>query len=190
MIMKNFRAKRLNKKASSPKNRPDEIIEAIELKPGQIIADIGSGGGYFSQRFAEEVEEEGKVYAVDTDRRYLEFVKKSAKEKGLDNVITILATGEGLDLPEEGLDCIFMRNVTHHMSDRVRYFRMLKGFLKPDGRIIIIDYKPTRPFSFHKIFGHFLSKEIITQELEEAGYSLKEEFDFLPHQHFMIYSKR
>jgi len=190
MIMKNFRAKRLNKKASSTKNSPDKVIESIELKPGQTIADIGSGGGYFSQRFAELVGEEGKVYAVDTDPGYLEFVKKSVKEKGLNNVIPTLATEDRLDLAKEGLDFIFMRNVTHHLEDRVGYFKNLKDFLKPDGRIIIIDYKPARSFSFHRIFGHFLPREIITQELDEAGYLLEKEFDFLPEQHFMIYSKR
>ncbi len=78
--MKNFQAKMFNKKASNPKNKPDQIIEAITLKPGQNIADIGAGGGYFSLRFAKIVGQEGKVYAVDASPDLLEFIKKSSKK--------------------------------------------------------------------------------------------------------------
>lgn len=187
--MKNLKAKMFNKKAADPKNKPDQIIETIGLKPGQAIADIGAGGGYFALRFAEIVGEKGKVYAVDADPRFLEFIKNSAKEKGLGNVLTLLAKDE-LDLPEEGLDFIFMRNVTHHIPNRVKYFKDLKRFLKPYGKVIIIEYGKGKPFTFRGIFGHYIPKEVIVQEMEEAGYVLENEFDFLPEQHFTIYSKQ
>ena len=74
--MDNFKAKMFNKRASDPGNKPDQIIKAIGLKPGQTIADIGAGGGYFSLRFAEIVEEEGKVCAVDTNPKFLEFIQR------------------------------------------------------------------------------------------------------------------
>jgi len=90
--MSNFKAKMFNKRASDPRNRPDQIIKAIGLKPGQNIADIGAGGGYFSLRFAEIVGEEGKVYAVDTNPKFLEFIQRFAKEKGISNVLTLLAS--------------------------------------------------------------------------------------------------
>jgi len=188
--MKNFQAKMFNKKASNPKNKPDQIIEAITLKPGQNIADIGAGGGYFSLRFAKIVGQEGKVYAVDTSPDFLEFIKKSAKDERLNNVIPTLVSEDRLDLPEKSLDFVFMRNVTHHIPNRVKYFRNLKDFLKPDGKIIIIEYKKGKFFTFRGIFGHDIPKEIITREMEEAGYLLEKEFDFLPEQHFTIYSKQ
>lgn len=99
--MANFQAKMFNKKASDPKNKPDQIIEAIALKPGQSIADIGAGGGYFSLRFAEIVEEEGRVYAVDTKPEFLEYVKNSAKERGLNNIMPILVKEDRLNLPKK-----------------------------------------------------------------------------------------
>jgi len=176
--MADFQAKMFNKKASDPRNKPDQIVEAIALKPGQSIADIGSGGGYFSLRFVEMGGKEGRVYAIDTKPEFLEYVKNSAKEKGLDNVIPTLVSGDKLDLPENSLDFIFMRNVTHHIPNRVEYFKNLKVFLKPDGRIIIIEYKKGKPFTFRGIFGHDVPKEIITREMEEAGYQLEREFDF------------
>ena len=188
--MKNSKAKMFNKKASNKKNKPDQIIEAIALKSGQNIADIGSGGGYFSLRFAEIVGEKGKVYAVDTNLDLLGFIKNGAKEKGLNNIVPILTTENRLDLPEQSLDFIFMRNVTHHIPNQVKYFKNLKNFLKPDGRIVIIEYKKGKFFTFRGIFGHDVPKEIITQEMEEAGYLLEKEFDFLPEQHFTIYSKQ
>jgi len=187
--MGNFKAKMFNKKASDPKNKPDQIIEAISLKHGQSIADIGSGGGYFSLRFAKMIGEEGRVYAVDTKPEFLEYVKNSAREEGLDNVIPTLVSGD-LDLPEKSLDLIFMRNVTHHIPNRVEYFKSLKRFLKPDGRIAIIEYKKGKIFTFRGLFGHCVSKGTIVQEMEEAGYLLEREFDFLPEQHFTIYSKQ
>ena len=185
--MKNLQAKMFNKKASNPKNKPDQILEAIALKPGQSIADIGAGGGYFSLRFAEMVSGKGKVYALDTNPDFLEFIKNSAKEKKLNNVITNLATEDRLDLPEKSLDFIFMRNITHHISNRVKYFKNLKKFLKPDGKIIIIEYKPSKSFSFRGLFGHHVAKETIIREMKEAGYLLEKEFVFLPEQHFTIY---
>ena len=187
--MKNFHAEMFNKKASNPKSKPEQILEVIVLKHGQCIADIGAGGGYFSLRFAKIVGQEGKVYAVDTNSGFLDFIKNNAKESGLNNVIATLASEDGLGLPEKSLDFIFMRNVSHHIPNRVKYFRNLKDFLKPDGRIIIIEYKKGKFFTFRGIFGHNVPKEIITREMGEAGYLLQKEFDFLPEQHFTIYSK-
>ncbi|MCD6589964.1 class I SAM-dependent methyltransferase [Candidatus Woesearchaeota archaeon] len=186
--MANFQAKMFNRRASAPKNKPDQIIEAIALRPGQSVADIGSGGGYFSLRFAKIVGEEGRVYAVDTKPEFLEYVKNSAKEKGLNNVIPTLVSGDKLGLPEKSLDLIFMRNVTHHLPNRVKYFKSLKRFLKPDGRIAIIDYKKGKILTFHRLFGHYVPKETIIQEMKKAGYLLEKEFNFLPEQHFTIYA--
>ncbi len=169
--MADFQAKMFNKKASDPKNKPDQIIEAIALRFGQSIADIGSGGGYFSLRFAKIVREEGRVYAVDTKPEFLEYVKNSAKEKGLNNIPT-LVSGDKLDLPEKSLDLIFMRNVTH-IPNRVEYFKNLKRFLKPSGRIAIIKYKKGKTFTFRGLFGHYVHKETIVQEMEKTGYCWK-----------------
>lgn len=99
--MSELKAKVFNKKASDPRNKPDQIIEAIGLNYGQTIADIGAGGGYFSLRFAEIVGENGKVYAVDTNHEFLDFINNSAQKKGLNNLVTLLITEDKLDLHEE-----------------------------------------------------------------------------------------
>jgi ubiquinone/menaquinone biosynthesis C-methylase UbiE len=186
--MKNSKAKMFNRKASDPRNKPDQILEALELRQGQNVADIGAGGGYFCLRFAEAVGREGKVYAVDTNQGFLEFIKNSAKEKGLNNVETILVV-EDLALPERGLDLVFMRNVCHHLTNRVEYFKKLRRFLKQEGRVAIVEYKRAKPLTFRGMFGHYVPRETIIEEMKKAGYRVKQEFDFLPEQSFTIFSK-
>jgi len=187
--MRNLKAKMLNRKASDPRNKPDQILEALELRQGQNVADIGAGGGYFSLRFADVVGEKGKVYAVDTNPGFLKFIKNSAEEQRLNNVETILVAGEDLALPERSLDLVFMRNVCHHLTNRVEYFKKLKRFLKPKGRVAILEYKRAKPFTSRGMFGHYVPRETIIEEMKEAGYRVKQEFDFLPEQSFTIFSK-
>jgi len=179
-----------NKKASDPRNKPDQVLEALELRQGQNVADIGAGGGYFCLRFAEAAGGKGKVYAIDTNPRFLEFIKNGAKEKRLNNVKTILVVRENLALPERGLDLVFMRNVCHHLTNRVEYFRKLKRFLKPKGRVAIVEYKRAKPFTFRGMFEHYVPRETIIEEMKEAGYRVKQEFGFLPEQSFTIFSKK
>ena len=128
------------------------------------------------------------MFAVDIDPEFLEFIKHNAKEKGLDNIETILATEDELPLPRGSLDLVFMRNVTHHLPNRANYFGELRGMLKPDGRIAIIEYRRGGGFSFHRMSGHFVPKEVIVTDMRKAGYQLKEDFDFLPEQSLTIFS--
>jgi arsenite methyltransferase len=186
--MRNVKADMLNRKASDPKNKPDEILEASELQQGQKVADIGAGGGYFTLRFAEAVGKDGRLFAVDTNPKFLQSIKNSAREKRLDNVETVLATEDTPNLPEKSMDFIFMRNVCHHLSNRVKYFRRLKGALKPSGRIAIIEYRDGGRFSFHRKFGHYVPKKAIIEEMKDAGYRLEKDLDFLPEQSFLIFS--
>ncbi|MHC1605531.1 MAG: class I SAM-dependent methyltransferase [Candidatus Methanofastidiosia archaeon] len=186
--MKNLKAEMFNRKASNPKSKPDQILEALELQQGQTIADIGSGGGYFSLRFADAIGKDGQIYAVDTNSELLEFIKICAEEKGLNNVKTILAREDDLTFPKKSLDLVFVRNVYHHLPNRVKYFRKLKHALKTEGRLAIIEYKKSGPFSFHKIFGHYVTKKIIVKEMSEAGYRVNKNFDFLQEQSFTIFS--
>jgi len=182
-----LQAKMFNRRASNPKNKPDQILKTLALQPEQNVADIGAGGGYFSLRFAELVGREGKVFAVDTNSKFLEFIKNSAREKGLANVETVLVTEKGLTLPEN-VDLVFMRNVCHHIPNRLEYFRKLKDFLKPGGRIAIVEYRSAKRFSFRGMFGHYVPKVTVIKEMNEVGYQLHEDLDFLLEQSFTIFS--
>jgi len=183
--LKSLKAKIFNRAASNPKNKPDELLNVLKLRQGQVVADIGAGGGYFSLRFAEVVGKNGRVFAADTNQKFLELINEQCKEKRLENIQTILATGEELDLPEKSLDLIFMRNVYHHLRNRIEYFRKLRCFLKPNGKVVIIER--SKPLTLHGIFGHYVPRETIVEEMEEAGFAVDQEFDFLPNQSFIIF---
>ena len=187
-MTKNPKAKMFNKKALDPKNKPDEILKVLGLQPNQKVADIGVGGGYFTLQFAQTVGKDGQVFAVDTNREFLDFVTSSAEENKLYNIKPILVESDKPILLEESVDLIFMRNVSHHLTNRIERFKQLKKALKTNGRFAIIEYRSNGHFSFHKLFGHYVPKETLIKEMTEAGYHLEKDFDFLPEQSFTIFS--
>jgi len=234
-MMERFQARMFNRKASNPKNRPDHILEVLNLlfveqersifqvgdelrqnsglvktcgfhleavaspktpqalacgssESGQTIADIGAGGGYFSLRFARAVGENGRVYAVDTNPKFLRFIEEQARENGCANVETILAAEGEHGLPDRSLDLVFMRNVCHHIEHRPSYFVELRKKLNPTGKIAIVEYKPGGRISFHKMFGHYVPEEVVVKEMESSGYRLCETYSFLPEESFTVYS--
>ena len=185
--MSSRRAEMFNKRAAKPKFKAEQIIETLALKNGQTIADIGSGGGYFTYKFAKAVGEKGRVYAVDTNQEFLEFIKKEATKQGLSNIISVLISSEYPKLPKHTFDYIFMRNMPHHLSNRVEYFKGLEENLKSDGKVIVIEYDGRGSFSFHKIYGHFVPQQTLINEMKEAGYKTHKSFDFLSEQSFTIF---
>jgi arsenite methyltransferase len=132
-MMERIQARMFNRKASSPKNRPDRILEVLKLRLEQRIADIGVGGGYLSLIFARAVGEEERVYVIDTNPEFLKFIEEQARENGYANVQTILVGEHGLELPERDRGMVFMRNVCHHLYDRARYLASIRRTLKTSG---------------------------------------------------------
>jgi len=181
-----MKAKMFNRKASSIRNKPNKVLESLDISQGQVVADIGVGGGYFSNRIAEIVEQKGRVYAVDTNSNLLKYVRERANNEGLKNLFTILAKNESFRLPEK-VDLIFMRNICHHLKNRKEYFKNLKQMMNPNGKIAIVEYEKKRSFSYHSIFGHYVPKEILVKEMQEAGFRLEKTLTFLPDQSFTIY---
>ena len=187
--MSKKRPEMFNKKASKPKNKADQIMETLALRPGQIIADIGSGGGYFTYRFAKAVGDKGKVYAVDTNQEFLEFIKKQSAEQGLTNIVAQRTASEHPDLPKHTFDYVFLRNVAHHLPNRIEYFQRLKERLKPDGKIVIIEYDGRGGFlSFQRLHHHYVPQNKLLEEMKQAGYLIQKSYDFLSEQSFTIFS--
>jgi SAM-dependent methyltransferase len=122
--------------------------------------------------------------------QYLDFIRRASEREGLDTISTLFGAGGEMDLPKAGIDLVFARNVFHHLPEPGDYFRNMKKYLKPGGKVAIIDHKPKRGFSFVALFKHHTSREAIVQAMEGAGYSLTRSFDFLPDQTFtLFYSK-
>ncbi len=187
-LLSNLRLKMLNKEAASLKNKPDEIIKNLDIQNGEIIGDIGAGGGYFSFKFSKRVGYQGRVYAIDASQKALTFIGDKSKKDMLDNIKPVLAYNNGFMLPET-VDIFFLRNVFHHLPNPVEYLKNIKKFLKKDGKLVIIDHQKNG-FSFMGIFDHFIPEELIIKTVEKSGFYLSEKFDFLTGHSFTVYKMK
>jgi len=117
----------------------DEVLEKLQLKPGDIVADVGSGAGAFTVAFAKAVAPNGIVYAVDIDQKMLDYVGGKAKEMGLTNVRTVLGEYTDPKLPVTNVDVAFYHRVLHMIEKRQEHVTNTAKYLKPDGKIVVID---------------------------------------------------
>ena len=146
---------------------------------------LGAGGGYFTWYLARAVGPQGTVYAVDIDETGLGIIEKEMHARGIRNVVPIHAESGDAKLSEP-VDLVFSCDTYHHMNDRIAYFRSLIRYLKPGGRVAILDFHPHGVFS--GLLGHGTAKEEVRREMESAGYRLSAEFDVVESQHFQVFS--
>ena len=168
--------------------QPQKVIAALKIQPGAIVADLGSGGGYFTFRLAEAAGPTGKVYAVDVDQDMIDLITKTAKEKAASNIEPILAKPNDPMLPKPGADLIFTSNTYHHIDNRLAYFANLRQYLRPGGSVAIIDFD--RRAWLEGLLRHYTPSEFIKREMEQAGYTLQQEYDFLDRQSFLIFTAK
>jgi predicted methyltransferase len=166
--------------------KPKEVVEKLGLMPGAEVADIGAGGGYFTWYLADAVGAGGTVYAVEIDQTGLEIINKERQARGVKNVVPIAAESMDPKLPKP-VDLVFNCDTYHHMKDRVTYFQSLARYLKPDGRIAILDFHPHGIFS--GVLGHGTAAEQVRREMAAAGYRPVAAFDLIESQHFQIFSR-
>jgi predicted methyltransferase len=164
--------------------KPHEVIQALRPKPDAVIADIGSGTGYFAVRFANMVPK-GRVYGVDIEPDMVKYLAERAKREKRDNLIALAGAPDDPALPEK-VDLMLMVDVFHHIEDRTAYFRKLRGSLKPGGQIAIIDFRLDSPEGPPKAAR--VAPERVTAELEGAGYKLAAQHGFLPNQYFLVFT--
>jgi len=168
--------------------KPGQVVAALGLDPGDRVADIGAGSGYFSVRLAEAVGREGRVFAVDIQQDLIDYLAERASEAGLGQMTPVLGAPDDPKLAAESVDLIFICDVVHHIQDRQPYYAKLAAALRPGGRLAIVDfYKkelPVGPRPEMKI-----AREAMIGELEQAGFRLVEEHGFLPHQYFLVFER-
>jgi ubiquinone/menaquinone biosynthesis C-methylase UbiE len=165
--------------------QPERVIAALDLKPGDRVADLGAGGGYFTFRFADAVGPTGRVYAIDVDPDMIEYLKTRAAADGYQNVEVRAATADDAGLPPDSVDLLFTCNTDHHLDDRSAYFARTRSTLRPGGRVAIIDMNGTGWFSW--LFGHATPADTVRAEMQAAGYQLAEQHDFLDGQSFLVF---
>lgn len=162
--------------------KPHEVVTALDLKPAEVVADIGAGTGYFARRFAMHA---GKVYAVDIDEKLLAITGKNAPP----NLQTVLGAPDDPRLPDAAIDTVFFCDVLHHIDNRPAYYARLSKALKRDGRIVVIDFHkkqlPVGPSPEMK-----LSQRQVVDEFRRAGFRLQRSIDLLPYQYFLVFARR
>lgn len=156
--------------------QPERVLEALALRPGLVVADVGSGGGYFAFRLAEAVGSNGKVYACDIDTGLNRYVAEQTRERGLDNLVVVEAAADDPHLPEP-VDLLFTSNTVHHFADPAAYFAAARRYLRPGARVAVIDYREEH--------GSIQEGELV-ERLGAVGFELEERFDFLAKQYFVV----
>jgi arsenite methyltransferase len=160
---------------------PHQVIAALNLHPGEVVADIGAGSGYFTRRLAPHAE---KVYAVDIDAALLDVLKRNAPA----NVVTVLAAPDDPKLPPASVDLVFFCDVLHHIGNRPAYFEKLKKALKPGGRVVNIDFYK-KPLPVGPPESMKLSEQQVEQEFATAGFRKLKQVDTLPYQYFLVFGR-
>jgi ubiquinone/menaquinone biosynthesis C-methylase UbiE len=166
--------------------KPHEVIQALSLKPDAVIADVGSGTGYFAVRLANMVPN-GRVYGVDVEPDMVKYLAERAKREKRDNVVAVKGTPGDPRLPEKA-DLVLLVDVYHHIEDRERYFRDLRASLKPGGRVAVIDFRMDSPDGPPRA-ARIVPQRVI-EELGRAGYQVAKQHDFLPNQYFLEFRPR
>jgi precorrin-6B methylase 2 len=168
--------------------RPDEMLAALEIAPGSVVVDIGAGVGYHTWRLAQIVGPSGRVIAEDIQPAMLELLRGNIEERDLENVEIVLGTPTDPRLPAGVVDLVLMVDVYHEFSDYRAMLRAIRASLKPDGRVVLVEYRqedPTVPIlPLHK-----MSEEGVRSELEPMGFGFVENIDFLPWQHVLVFRK-
>jgi SAM-dependent methyltransferase len=162
---------------------PARVIDALGVKAGMSVADIGAGTGYFSVRLAKSTPA-ATVYAADIEPAMVEHLRTRAKAEHLPNVVPVLAGADGPNLPKP-VDLVLIVDTYHHLPNRVAYFRALRTSLTPGGRVAIVDFRKDSPEGPPVEF-RFLPEQI-EAEMTQAGFRLDARHDFLPRQHFLIF---
>lgn len=168
--------------------KPDLALDGMGIKPGMVIADMGSGVGYMTLRMAKRVGPKGKIYGVDLQPGMLQKLKENAAKAAVSNIEPILSTVDDPKLPANSVDMILMVDVYHEFSQPQAMIRKLREALKPDGRLILLEYRAEDP-SIPINPDHKMTVAQVKAEIEPEGFKLEKPIENLPRQHLLILTK-
>ncbi len=168
---------------------PDKALDALAIAKGSTVADIGAGVGYFTWRLAERVGSSGKVYANDIQPRMLEKLKLNIAARGWNNVETVLGTEDDPKLPAGRIDLILLVDVYHEFSQPQRMLARMRDSLKPEGRLVLLEYRKEDP-SVPIRFEHKMTVAEVRAEIEPEGFRFEKNLDALPRQHILVFRRR
>ncbi|MEO8498094.1 MAG: class I SAM-dependent methyltransferase, partial [Planctomycetota bacterium] len=170
---------RFEKEGREVYDHREEIIEACQLKPGMVVADIGAGTGLFTRMIAPRVTDRGQVIAVDIAKEFVEHVEKTCAEAGIKNVKGVVCTSASTELPADSIDLAFICDTYHHFEFPYKTMRSIYRALKPGGQVVLVDFDRVEGKSSEWILNHLRAgKATFVKEIELAGFEVAEERDF------------
>jgi ubiquinone/menaquinone biosynthesis C-methylase UbiE len=163
--------KKFESEDREPYARRHEIVAALGLAPGMVVADIGAGTGLFTRLMAEKVGAKGKVYAVDIAPEFLAHIAADAKKHGRQQVVTVRGNQDTTNLPKGSLDLVFLSDVYHHFERPERVLGSLRESLKPGGRLVLIEFDRVEGRSTAFVLKHVRAgRDVFIKEIESAGF--------------------
>jgi predicted methyltransferase len=169
--------------------KPDEVMKALGLREGEVVADIGAGSGYFTLRFARAVGDAGRVYAVDISPDMIRHLNRRLRDAGIRNVVPVLSDPDDPLLPDGSVDRFVIVDTWHHVEAQAKYLGLLKRMLKPAGQVVHIDFQK-RELPVGPPAGMKIAREDLVKQMETAGFRLAAEHGFLPYQYFLVFTVR
>ena len=168
--------------------QPEKALDALNLKPGMVVADIGAGVGYMSLRMARRVGPSGKVYANDLQPPMLDLLRQNAAKAGIGNIVTVVGDVADPKLPANTMDLVLLVDVYHEFSQPQQMLRKIRETLKADGRLVLLEYRAEDP-NVPIIAEHKMTVGQVKTELEAEGFVLQPVIETLPRQHILILTK-
>lgn len=165
---------------------PDKAIELLGLRPGMTVADVGAGTGYMTFRMAQRIGPTGKAYAEDLQPQMLEKLRAKAQREKVTNIETVLGTVNDPKLPAGQIDLVLLVDVYHEFSEPQAMLDRIRESLKPDGRLVLLEYRKEDPKIPIRL-EHKMSVAEVKTEVEAEGYKLDEVIEKLPRQHIIIF---
>ena len=165
--------------------KPDLVVEQLNLKPGMNVADIGAASGYFTRRMAKKIMPGGYALAVDIESNFFPYVQERAYQEQQFNLFTVQCTESDPRLPKESLDLILIVDTLHHIEGRPEYYEKLKASLREGGRVVIVDFKKHADIPVGPGPKMRLSAQSVREEFEAAGFRVSVDDQTLPYQYIL-----
>lgn len=178
----------LDREERDIEEEPDIAIDALGLKNGFVVADVGAGSGYMTVKMSKKVGATGRVYATDIQPQMLDLLQQRLTKSKITNVTTVLGAVDDPKLPANTLDLELLVDVYHEFQEPQKMLRGLRNALKPDGRLVLLEYRkedPTIPIRED----HKMSVDVAKKEVEAEGFKLSRVDTRLPRQHILIFTK-
>ena len=170
---------------------PERVVEVLEITPGQTVADLGAGEGYFLPYLSEAVGGKGTVYAVEVSDEHVADLEAFVAERGLANVRVVRGTFDDPRLPDATIDLLFTVNTFHHIEGQAEYFaRLRRSDLRRSGRVAILepDGELGGVLSWFQSEGHTSLRSEVVAAMRDAGFQARASHDFLPVQIFEVFA--